>query len=304
MAAAAADPRRVLIEATALEGIVTLGMNPRAAITAAQGFVQGLTDNQVKLTLDAGPTRGWIMRADGSLDPEATAAAIKAKAEPAAPKAEAPAAASPASTAPADPLRGVVAQMAAQAGKLQQQAPDLAKTIASLDASLSSPDALRHEGLRTRTAWAIMDYERSTGTNSALPEDLRREMEERMVSYPGLRNPRAQAMLRETAAMSSVDLVRQVRRVVCNIAKARPGHSEIADQLQNARYPDPGDERCGSTGEAGRGAGGSHPGHAPGQGRPRGRGRQHGCGLARPGRPGRGQDGCRGQAGQWSKGRG
>ena len=232
-AAAAADPRRVLIEATALEGIVTLGMNPRAAVTAAQGFVQGLTDNQVKLTLDAGPTRGWIMRADGSLDPEATAAAIKAKAEPAAPKAEAPAAASPASTAPADPLRGVVAQMAAQAGKLQQQAPDLAKTIASLDASLSSPDALRHEGLRTRIAWAIMDYERSTGTKLALPEDLRREMEERMVSYPGLRNPRAQAMLRETAAMSSVDLVRQVRRVVCNIAKARDQDTpEIADQLQ------------------------------------------------------------------------
>ena len=232
-AAAAADPRRVLIEATALEGVVTLGMNPRAAVTAAQGFVQGLTDNQVKLTLDAGPTRGWIMRADGSLDPEATAAAIKAKAEPAAPKAEAPAAASPASTAPVDPLRGVVAQMAAQAGKLQQQAPDLAKTIASLDASLSSPDALRHEGLRTRIAWAIMDYERTTGTKLALPEDLRREMEERMVSYPGLRNPRAQAMLRETAAMSSVDLVRQVRRVVCNIAKARDQDTpEIADQLQ------------------------------------------------------------------------
>ncbi|TDH61187.1 hypothetical protein E2C06_18285 [Dankookia rubra] len=234
-AAAAADPRRVLIEATALEGIVTLGMNPRAAVTAAQGFVQGLTDNQVKLTLDAGPTRGWIMRADGSLDPEATAAAIKAKAEPAAPKAEAPApaAASPASTAPVDPLRGVVAQMAAQSGKLQQQAPDLAKTLASLDASLSSPDALRHEGLRTRIAWAIMDYERTTGTKLALPEDLRREMEERMVSYPGLRNPRAQAMLRETAAMSSVDLVRQVRRVVCNIAKARDQDTpEIADQLQ------------------------------------------------------------------------
>lgn len=231
-AAAAVDPRRVLVEATALEGIVTLGMNPRAAVTAAQGFVQGLTDNQVKLTLDAGPTRGWIMRADGSLDPEATAAAIKAKAEPAAPKAEAPAAASPASTAPVDPLRGVVAQMAAQSGKLQQQAPDLAKTLASLDASLSSPDALRHEGLRTRIAWAIMDYERTTGTKLALPEDLRREMEERMVSYPGLHNPRAQAMLRETAAMSSVDLVRQVRRVVCNIAKARDQDTpEIADQL-------------------------------------------------------------------------
>ena len=240
-AAAPADPRRVLIEATALEGIVTLGMNPRAAVTAARGFVQGLNDNQVKLTLDAGPTRGWIMRADGSLDPEATAAAIKAKGAPdaatkagrAARKPEASAAASPASTAPADPLRGAVAQMAAQAGKLQQQAPELAKTLASLDASLSSPDALRHDGLRTRIAWAIMDYERSTGTGLALPEDLRREMEERMVSYPGLRNPRAQAVLRETAAMSSVDLIRQVRRVVCNIAKARDQDTpEIADQLQ------------------------------------------------------------------------
>ena len=137
--------------------------------------MQGLTDNQVKLTLDAGPTRGWIMRADGSLDPEATAAAIKAKERRAAGRAgrdegrrcaATPPAASPASTAPADPLRGVVAQMAAQAGKLQQQAPDLAKTLASLDASLSSHDALRHEGLRTRIAWAIMDYERTTGTNS------------------------------------------------------------------------------------------------------------------------------------------
>jgi hypothetical protein len=244
-ASAPADPRRVLIEATALEGIVTLGMDPRAAVTAAQGFVQGLTDNQVNLTLDAGPTRGWIMRADGSLDPVATAAAIKAKdapeaatkAEPAVTKADAgaatPPAASPASTAPADALRGVVAQMAAQAGKLQQQAPDLAKTLASLDASLSSHDALRHEGLRTRIAWAIMDYERTTGTKLALPEDLRREMDERMVSYPGLRNPRAQAVLRETAAMSSVDLVRQVRRVVCKIAKARDQDTpEIADQLQ------------------------------------------------------------------------
>jgi hypothetical protein len=237
-ASAPADPRRVLIEATALEGIVTLGMDPRAAVTAAQGFVQGLTDNQVNLTLDAGPTRGWIMRADGSLDPVATAAAIKAKDAPeAATKADAgaatPPAASPASTAPADALRGVVAQMAAQAGKLQQQAPDLAKTLASLDASLSSHDALRHEGLRTRIAWAIMDYERTTGTKLALPEDLRREMDERMVSYPGLRNPRAQAVLRETAAMSSVDLVRQVRRVVCKIAKARDQDTpEIADQLQ------------------------------------------------------------------------
>ncbi|TDH62368.1 hypothetical protein E2C06_12225 [Dankookia rubra] len=241
-AATPGDPRRVLVEATALEGIVTLGMDPRAAVTAAQGFVQGLTDNQVKLTLDAGPTRGWIMRADGSLDPAATAAAIKAKqaaakAEPAAPKAEAgaasPVSASPSSAAPADPLRGMVAQMAAQAGKLQQQAPDLAKTLTSLDASLSSPDALRHEGLRTRIAWAIMDYERTTGTKLALPEDLRREMEERMVSYPGLGNPRAQALLRETAAMSSVDLVRQVRRVVCKIAKARDQDTpEVADQLQ------------------------------------------------------------------------
>lgn len=247
-AAAPVDPRRVLIEATALEGIVTLGMDPRAAITAAQGFVRGLTDDQVKLTLDAGPTRGWIMRADGSLDPAATAAAIKAKAapevdtraeaaEPAAPKAQAgrdkPAAASTASAPSVDPLRGVVAQMAAQVGNLQQQAPDLAKTLASLDASLSSSDALRHEGVRTRVAWAIMDYERTTGTKLALPEDLRREMEERMVTYPGLRNPRAQSMLRETAAMASLDLAREVRRTVCNIAKLRDQDTpEVADKLQ------------------------------------------------------------------------
>ncbi|SDB71480.1 toprim domain-containing protein [Belnapia rosea] len=247
-AAAPVDPRRVLIEATALEGIVTLGMDPRAAITAAQGFVQGLTDNQVKLTLDAGPTRGWIMRADGSLDPAATAAAIKGKGaseagkkaeagELVAPKAEAgvdnPAAASAASTAPVDPLRRVVSQMAAEAGKLQQQAPDLAKTLTSLDASLSSSDALRHAGLRTRVAWAIMDYERTMGTKLALPEDLRREMEERMVSYPGLRNPRAQSMLRETAAMASLDLVRDVRRTVCKIAKLRDQDTpEVADNLQ------------------------------------------------------------------------
>ena len=121
------------------------------------------------------------MRADGSLDPEATAAAIKAKDAPeAATKASRPDEgrrwrSHPARGKPGlhGPCRcrcvGWSAQMAAQAGKLQQQAPDLAKTLASLDASLSSHDALRHEGLRTRIAWAIMDYERTTGTKLALP---------------------------------------------------------------------------------------------------------------------------------------
>lgn len=244
---AAVDPRRVLIEATALEGLVTLNMDMRAAVAAAQGFVRGLQDDEVRKILDTAGTRGWIMQSDGSLDAKATTAALKtqsgqqakAAAEPAAratgkaaPGASASASGGPAASPAPNPLQAAVGQMAAQVDALREREPNLAKTIASLAEKASTPDAFRHEGLRTRLAWAIMDFERTTGTKVDLPPELRRELEGRMVTYPGLTNPRAQSLLRQTATMASLDLVREVRRVVANIAKAGDQDTpDIADQL-------------------------------------------------------------------------
>lgn len=222
------DPRRLLTEAAAIEAIRTgAATDPAAATRAAKTMVGSMSDEQVASTLASMPDRKWAMRPDGTLDPGA------AKAPPTAAK-------------PVDPILAVIGSLQQHSDGLREKSPALAEAINALARKATeNPGAFAHEQLRTRVAWVVMDVERATGAKVEMPDDLRRELDGRMVTYPGLTNQRGQALMRETAVLASAALVREIRRTVADIvrggAQDTPEIGDRLDVLENkVRVRDPG----------------------------------------------------------------
>ena len=128
------------------------------------------------------------------------------------------------SPAPEKPntMRDLLARLEKSAEQIAQANPNLAQRIDQL-AKRAEADPARMDSpeFRTIVACVVQDLERVAGGGTiAMPQELRDEMKQRAVSYPGLRNERMLALLRETAVMGVRDapLIRSIREAGRHVA--------------------------------------------------------------------------------------
>ena len=97
--------------------------------------------------------------------------------------------------------------------EFQQAEPELTKRTAKLLAEIGEGANLRDEQIRTRIAYLVSDIDRATETSLVLPLELRSEVDDLAVSYPGLHQPDIQEMLRQTSSLGARDykMIQDVR---------------------------------------------------------------------------------------------
>ena len=121
-----------------------------------------------------------------------------------------------------DPMRNLIGRLKRGAAQIAHTNPDLAQRIEGLSKRAEAdPARMNSPEFRTVVACVVQDLERATGRGTIpMPGELRAEMKQRAVSYPGLQNERMLALLRETASMGARDapLIRSIREAGRRIA--------------------------------------------------------------------------------------
>lgn len=204
------DPRRLLTEALAVEG-VRLGKPPREAVVLARQTVAGMDDDAVQHQLASLRDRKWALREDGTLAPDV------------------------APVASPDPLLSVLANMKGEVAGFAARDPRLAQVVGILAERAVLPGSLAHAGLRTRIAYAAQDVEKAIGRPLPMPGPVREEIAALAATAPGLEHGRMKALLAETPNIPDPGLVAQIRRTAADLAKAGDDqHGEHAQERVEA----------------------------------------------------------------------
>ena len=135
-----------------------------------------------------------------------------------------------------------------EAGKvLKQSDPKLAASIEALVAASTRPGQTEDPIFRTRMAYIVQDAEKHYGP-LAMGSGMRDEMTRMAATYPGLQNERIGDLLKTTPAIDNRDLVREIRTLASDTAKAAGNQTSATvesrvDALENRarleRAPEP-----------------------------------------------------------------
>ena len=131
-------------------------------------------------------------------------------------------------TAPRDPMRELIERMNQHRHALAAHDPRLSQQIEGLVMNRRTDAGLGDPEFRTRVAYIYQDFSRLAGPAGGLPEGLRKELEERASTAPGLTNQRIHELLREVPGLRDSKLAGDIRRLAVEVGREGGDQSRTA----------------------------------------------------------------------------